>query len=65
MAELRANRTAYATVVDTGELCPYIDQMPSLRNEKLRRVAMESSTADIAKPLIGASQLRWLYGQLL
>jgi hypothetical protein len=58
LEELRQSPSPYATVVDHGELYLYIDQTPSLHNDKLRRVAMESGAADIAKQLIGASQLR-------
>lgn len=64
MEELRAAPSPYATVLDAGELYMLIDQMPSLHNDKLRRVAFESGTADIARQLIGATQLRWLYDQL-
>jgi hypothetical protein len=64
MEELRQAPSPYATVVDAGELYFYVDQMPSLHNKKLRRVAFESGTADIAKQLIGVPQLRWLYDQL-
>lgn len=64
MEELRTAPSAYATVVAAGELYLYIDQMPSLHNAKLRRVALESGAGDIAKQLVGANQLRWVYDQL-
>lgn len=64
MEELRQAPSPYATVVDAGELYFYIDQMPSLHNEKLRQVALESGTADIAKQLSGTRQMRWLFDQL-
>lgn len=62
--ELRRRPSPYATVVDKDPLFFYIDQMPSMHNEKLRSVALESGVARIAKQLIGAESMRWLYDQL-
>lgn len=64
MEELRQAPSPYSTVVDAGNLYFYVDQMPSLHNDKLRRVAFESGTADIAKQLSGTPSMRWLYDQL-
>jgi len=64
LEELRGAPSPYATVVDNGDLYLYVDQMPSLHNGKLRRVAMESGAADIAKRLCDAPRMRWLYDQV-
>lgn len=64
MEELRAQPSPYATVVDAEPLYMLIDQMPSLHNDKLRRVVFESGAGEVAKQLLGASRLRWLYDQL-
>lgn len=64
MEELRGAPSPYATIVDAGELYLYIDQMPSLHNPKLRRVALESGAGGIAKQLAGTPRLHWLYDQL-
>jgi ectoine hydroxylase-related dioxygenase (phytanoyl-CoA dioxygenase family) len=64
MEELRGTPSAYATVVSAGDLYMYIDQMPSLHNARLRQVALESGVANVAKQLLAAKQLRWVYDQL-
>jgi hypothetical protein len=64
LEELRAAPSPYATIVDQPPLYLYVDQMPSLHNAKLRRVALESGTADIAKGLCDAPRMRWLFDQL-
>jgi hypothetical protein len=64
LEELRQAPSPYATVVDSPPLYMYIDQMPSLHNDKLRRVAMESGTPEIAKALCEAPSMRWLYDQV-
>lgn len=62
--ELRASPSPYATVVDKGELYFYVDQMPSLFNDKLRGVALESGTGDIVRQLLGAEGVRWVFDQV-
>jgi len=64
MEELRRAPSPYATVVDADPLYLYVEQMPSLHNAKLRRVALASGAGDIAKQLLGKPALRWLYDQL-
>jgi hypothetical protein len=64
LEELRQAPSPYATVVDKAPLYLYVDQMPSLHNAKLRRVALESGMPDIAKRLSEAPRMRWLYDQV-
>jgi hypothetical protein len=64
LEELRQAPSPYATIVDKDPLYLFVDQMPSLHNAKLRRVAMESGTAEIAKRLCDAPRMRWLYDQV-
>lgn len=62
--EMRASPSPYATVLDKDPLYFYIEQMPSMFNDKLRRVALESGLADIAKRLCDAPRMRWLFDQV-
>lgn len=60
----RRSPTEYATIVEKDDLYFLVDQMPTYRNAKLRRVALESGAADVVKELYGINQVRWLYDQL-
>ncbi|WP_308910547.1 phytanoyl-CoA dioxygenase family protein [Pseudokordiimonas caeni] len=62
--ELRTAPGPYASIVDKGELLLYVDQMPSVFNEKLRRVALESGTAAIARALHDDVEMRWVFDQI-
>jgi len=62
--ELRAAPSPYATVVDNDPLYFYVDQMPSLHDDRLRRVAMESGTAEIAKRMYDTVAMRWMFDQI-
>ena len=60
----RRSPTPYATVVEKDGLYLLIDQMPTCKNPRLKRVAFESGAAEVVKQLIEAKRVRWIYDQL-